>query len=251
MLAEVCWSANRASSMRSTILLCLVAVLSTRVHCQQIAELDLGRQPSDTADAREVNVMPAGCGVAPAVHGDGVIVNTGPNKGSKLKIEVTLPKNTFEHGETVQSSILIRNVGTDAIVIPWSLDSNVSIRPKDVSQFAYDMGWFELNLKDPGKKEVPLDAESQSHFLYGSVSAPGSSLRINPGEWVTLKLRFLLDQRRTSSVLVPIKTGDATIEVAWRQARFEWKADGCAVQTGYFTYQFQEDAKPIKIKVAE
>jgi hypothetical protein len=83
------------------------------------------------------------------------------------------------------------------------------------------------------------------------VSIRGSSLSINPGEWVVLKLRFLIDERRTSSVLVPIKTGEANIEVTWRQARFEWQADGCAVKTGYFSYEYQQDAKPIKIKVAD
>jgi hypothetical protein len=237
--------------MKAILLLSLMAMLSTRIHCQQIGELDLGRQPRDPAEAREVNVMPVGCGVAPTVHGDGVIVNTDPDKRSKLKIELTLPKDKFKQGETVKSSILIQNVGTDAIVIPWSPDSNVSIRPKDVLSYAYDMGWLEPRLKGAGKIETPLESESQSHFLYSSVSTPGSSLSINPGEWVILKLRFLIDERRTSSVSVPIKTGDANIEVTWRQARFEWQADGCAVKTGYFSYEYQEDAKPIKIKVAE
>jgi hypothetical protein len=237
--------------MKTIMLLSLMAMLSTPIHCQQIGELDLGRQPRDPAEAREVNIMPLGCGVAPAVHGDGVIVNSDLNKRSTLKIELTLLKNTFKQGEKVESSILMQNVGTDTIVIPWSLDSTVSIRPKDVSQYAYEMGWFELKLKGASKIEVPLESESQSHFLYSSVAAPGSSLSINPGEGVILKLRFLIDEKRTSSELVPINTGDANIEVTWRQARFEWQADGCAVKTGYFNYEYQEDAKPIKIKVAE
>lgn len=237
--------------MKTIMLLSLMAMLSIRIHCQQIGELNLGRQPHDPAEAREVNVMPVGCAEAPTVHGDGVIVNSDPNKRSKLKIELTLAKDTFKQGETVESSVLIQNVSADAIVIPWSLDSNVSIRPRDVSQYAYDMGWFEVKLKGAPKIEAPLESESQSHFLYGSVSTPNSSLTINPGEWVVLKLRFLIAQRRTSSVLVPIKTGDANIEVAWRQARFEWEADGCTVKTGYFSYDYQENAKPINIKVVE
>lgn len=237
--------------MKTIVLMSLMAMLSTWIHSQQIGELDLSRQPRDPAEAREVNIMPAGCGVAPADHGDGVIVSPDPNKKPKLKIELTLPKGTFKQGETVESNVLMQNVGTDAMVIPWSLDSNVSIRPKDVSQHAYEMGWFELKLKGAHKVEVPLESESQSHFLYGSLSTPGSSLSINPGEWVILKLHFLIDERRTSSVLVPIKTGDANIEVTWRQARFEWQADGCAVKTAYYSYQYQEDVKPIKIKVAE
>jgi hypothetical protein len=232
--------------MKRIALLSLMAMLSIRIHGQQIGEIDLGRHQFDTAEVRDVNIMPAGCGVTPAVHGDGVIVAPDPNTRSKLKVELTLSKNTFKRGETVEGSILMQNVGTDAIVIPWKLDPRVSIRPKDISQYAYEMGWFELKLKGARKVEIPLEAESQSHFLYSSASSPGSSLSINPGEWVIFS-----DERRTSSVLLPIKTGNADIEVEWRQARFEWQADGCAVKTGYFSYVYQQDARPIKVNVAE
>jgi hypothetical protein len=50
----------------------------------------------------------------------------------------------------------MQNLGTDTVVIPWNVDSNVSIRPKDVSQYAYDVGWFELKLKGARKIEVLL-----------------------------------------------------------------------------------------------
>jgi hypothetical protein len=50
----------------------------------------------------------------------------------------------------------MQNLGTDTVVIPWNVDSNVSIRPKDVSQYVYDVGWFELKLKGARKIEVLL-----------------------------------------------------------------------------------------------
>lgn len=192
---------------RSALLSLLLAMLSIRMHGQQIGEIDLGRHQLDTAEVRDVNVTPVGCGVAPAVHGDGVIVDPDPNKRARLKVELTLSKETFKRGETVEGSILMQNVGTDAIVIPWNLDPRVSIRPKDVSQYAYEMGWFALKLRGARKVEIPLESESQSHFLYGSASNPGTSLSINPGEWVIFKLRFLIEERRTSSSIAAHQDG--------------------------------------------
>ena len=52
-------------------------------------------------------------------------------------------------------------------------------------------------------------------------------------------------------MLLPIKTGETNVALEWRQARFEWQVDGCAVKTGYYSYVYQEDAAPIKVKVTE
>jgi hypothetical protein len=235
-----------SSPKKITALLFMVAMLSIRIHGQQIGEIDLSRLEGETAEVQNQNVMPDGCGMPNGVHGDGVIVSPDPNKKPKIRIDLTLPKDTFRRGETVEGDVLMENVGADPILIPWNTDPRVSIRPKGTSEYAYEMGWFELKLKDGGSLEVPLESASQSNFLYSS-----ATLNINSGEWATFKLRFVIDERRTSSARRPIKTGGADIAIEWRQARFEWKADGCNVNTGYFSYVYQEDAKPIRIKVAK
>jgi hypothetical protein len=236
--------------MKRIILLILIAMLSTRMRGQKTGEIDLSRHEGDAAEIQSQNVIPDGCGVPHGVHGDGVIVDPDPNKKLKVRIELTLPNDTFKRGEMVDGKISMQNVGVGPILIPWNTDPHISIRPKDASQYAYEMGWFELRLKDGRDVEVPLESASLSNFLYSSASHPGI-LNVNPGEYAIFKLRFLIDERRTSSVRRSLKTGDAHIEIEWRQARYEWQADGCNVNTGYFTYIYQEDAKPIKIKVAE
>jgi hypothetical protein len=35
----------------------------------------------------------------------------------------------------------------------------------------------------------------------------------------------------------------------WRQARYTWHRDGCTVETGYFSYDYQEDASPVSIEI--
>jgi hypothetical protein len=233
-----------SGSMMNLALLLIVVVLSTCMHGQQVGEIDLGRHESDAVAVQSQNVMPEGCGLSHDMHGDGVIVSPNPNEKSKIRIEVSLPKNTFRRGETVDGNVLIKNVGADPILIPWDTDPRISVRPKDTSEHAYEMGWFELTLRDG--RDLRIRLVSQSNSLYSSATP-----NLNPGEWAGFKLRFLIDERRTSSARRPIPTGVAYIAIEWRQARFEWKTEGCNVNTGYFSYIYQEDAKPITVKVAE
>ena len=151
--------------MKRTVLLCVLAVSSIRFYGQRVGEIDLARHQLDKPEVRDVDVMPTGCGTASVSHGDGAIVANDPNKRPKLKVELTLPKATFKRGEIVEGSILMQNIGSEPIVIPWSLDPRVSTRPAEVSQYAYEQGWFEVKLRGPHKAEIPLESEPQSRFL--------------------------------------------------------------------------------------
>jgi hypothetical protein len=50
-------------------------------------------------------------------------------------------------------------------------------------------------------------------------------------------------------VLLPIKPGKAEIRLQWRQARFTWHSKGCAADTGYFSYVYEEEMKPVSIAI--
>jgi len=125
--------------MKTILLLSLIATLSTRSYGQQVGEIDLSRHGGDTAEVQDQNVIPEGCGMPHGVHGDGVIVDSDPSKRSKLRIELTLPNDTLRRGETVEGRILMQNVGADPILIPWNADPRVSIRPKDASEYSYEI----------------------------------------------------------------------------------------------------------------
>ena len=160
-----------------------------------------------------------------------------------------LSKETFERGEIIDGQILMQNVGLDAVVIPWSSDPQVSNRPSGAVQHEYEMGWFELELRGTGKIRVPLESESESSFLYSSDSNSKSSLRIESGQWVIAKFKFLVEEKQKLSAFLTLKTGKGEINARWRQARYTWQRDGCTVETGYFNYDYQEDAKPVSIEV--
>lgn len=232
--------------MREKTLLLFVVTLAINLHGQQVGEIDLVRHQSDSTERDDV--VPSGCDFPHYTNSDGVIVDTG--KKPKLRVELVLSKNVFERRDTVEGKVVMQNIGPTAIAIPWSLDPRVGKRPKEVIQNEYEMGWFELELKGFGKVSVPLESGSESSPLYSSPSNPLTRLSIEPGQTVVIKLKFRLEEKRKLSALVEIKPGKAEIGAKWRQANFTWRRDGCAVQTGYFSYDYQEDVKPASVEIS-
>ena len=235
--------------MKKKALLFCLAVFTVDLRAQQIAEIDLARHKPDKTDAQSADVGLDGCDFPHYSNSDGVIVNT--DRKSKLKVELTLPKEAFERGDLVDSQVLMQNLGLDAIVIPWNSDPQIRNRPRGAIQHEYEMGWFEIEWRGAGKVSVPLELESEATSLYSSDSKSQSSLRIEPGQWVIFKFKFLLEEKQKLSVLLPLKPGKAEIIVKWRQARYTWHRLGCAVETGYFNYDRYQDAKPVSIEIVK
>jgi hypothetical protein len=225
------------------------------LRAQQIAQIDLVRHETRSTELKDTDVEPSNCGdsLQYNVHGDGVIVTTDvtTDKKPKLKMDLTLPKQTLERGERIEAQIQLENVGSDAVVIPWSSDPHTSKRPSGVVEHEYEMGWFDFQLKNADKRKTSVSLESQSNFLYASTSNPDSVLRIEPGQWLLAKIQFLVEGKRNLSVSLPINLGKAEISAEWRQARFTWQKDGCAVKTGYLSYVYEEHMQPIPITVVK
>ena len=233
--------------MKRKVLLFRMAMLSIDVYGQQIAEIDLVSYKLPKYETQSMDLD--GCSTPFYPHSDGVIVDT--ERRSKLKLELTLSKETVHRGEIVNAQILMQNVGLDAIVIPWSLDPEIRKHPSGTVQHEYELGWFELELKGRGKIRIPLESESESAFLNSSESNPQSRLRLEPGQWVTAKIRFVLKEKEKLSVLEPVKSGTNEISVRWRQARYTWRRDGCTIETGYFSYDYEQDTRPLGIEIVE
>ena len=143
----------------------------------------------------------------------------------------------------------MHNVGRNVVVIPWSLDPEVRKRPRGAIQYEYELGWFELELKAKRRSPVPLESESYSVVLGSSKSNPESSLRLQPGQWVTAKIRFAIEEIRNSSIASPIKPGVAEIGAHWRQGLYTWDQDGCTLKTGYYKYAYEEATHPASIEI--
>ncbi len=224
-------------------------MLSIPLHGQQVAEIDLvTHHISAQAASSASDTVLAGCESPFYSHSDGAIVKTEEPRPT-LALEMTLANQTVRRGQTVDAQVLLRNIGSKAVVIPWSLDPEIRKHSPDADQHEYELGWFELQLITKNKRRVPLESESQTLLLSSSESRQGSKLRLEPGQWVTAKVRFVIDEKRNLSVLLPVKPEKAQVSAQWRQARYTWHRDGCTVNTGYFSYDYQEDARPVTIEI--
>jgi hypothetical protein len=97
---------------------------------------------------------------------------------------------TFSLGDRVRGEVLMRNTGPDAVEIPWTVDSQISTPELGSLQRDYDSGWFEVEIKDQHAPGIRLESESVSSFLYSSPSAPETSLRLEPGQWIVARFDF-------------------------------------------------------------
>jgi len=231
---------------KKAFLLLVLAILSADVRAQQVAEINLARPHAVGPDTyNDADIAPEGCESPHYKDSDGLI----KHRKSKFKVELALSKTSFERGETLQATILMKNIGSDAVVIPWVADSRLSIRPAGTVQYDYEVGWFDVELSTP-QKGVPLELKSVSTSLYSSPSVPESSLRIEPGQWVVVKFIFVIEKKRILSEGLPIDTGSAVIRAEWRQVRFTWRRHGCTVNMGYFNHRYQGAQTAVDVVVA-
>src|SRR5882672_3648046 len=87
-------------------------------------------------------------------------------------------------------------------------------------------GGLNWNWLAKNRREVPLESGSQTFFLGSSESNPKGKLRLEPGQWITAKIRFAMDEKRNLSVLLQIQPGKPELRAHWRQARYTWHRDG-------------------------
>jgi hypothetical protein len=234
--------------MKGRLSLLLWLILSVSLHGQQVAEIDLvARQmPKGVASGNSDTAL-AGCESPVYSHSDGAILT--PERRPKLRLDVALAKQTAHRGETVDAQVLMRNVGSEAVVIPWSVDPEIREHAPNAVQHEYELGWFELELTAKNERGVPLESESQTLSLASSELKPRSTLRLEPGRWVTAKIRFAIDEKQILSSLLPLNPGTAEVSAHWRQARYTWHRVGCTVEAGYFSYDYQEDVHPVSIEI--
>ncbi len=155
----------------------------------------------------------------------------------------------FSLGDRVKGDVVVKNVGSEDVQIPWTMDPKI-ITPKVGSlQHDYDLGWFEVELKYKDASEIRLESESVSGFLYGSPTAPGTSLQLEPGQWIVAKFDFILEEDHKSSAGQRLKSGKAGVTVRWRQALYTWRREDCKVETGHYNYNYETESKPVVLEL--
>lgn len=209
---------------------------------QKIADIDL-TQPPPSVRLHQAGIVPKECGAPEYVNSDGAIVSS---KGRFQLIPQLMILNgkTFRLGDRVKGEVLMRNIGPDAVEIPWTVDPQISIPRVGSLQHDYDLGRFEVEIKNQHAAGIRLESESVSSFLYSSPS-PGTSLRLEPGQWIVARFDFILEADYKSSVGRHLRSGKADIVLRWRQALDTWRRESCKIETGYYNYDYGAEAKPV------
>jgi hypothetical protein len=222
----------------------LLSISVLPLYAQKVGEVDL---TSEVPTVDKKSVPTAECeGVENGFTlSDGFIVP----QGDRLKLELRI--NSLSSlkpalGEAVEAEIALKNIDRSDIVIPWSTDPNTANRPPAATHHEYESASVSIRMKDENGKEELL--KSLPHPLYSSTAQPQSSLKLLPGQWVTMRIKFslLVDEERPSRSLA---SGPAELRVQWRQGSFSWEHKGCDFTFGYSTYStfYEQITDPVKI----
>jgi len=92
--------------------------------------------------------------------------------------------------------------------------------------------------------------KSQSFRLYSSAAQPQSTLKLSPGQWVAMRIKFrlLIDEEKPSHSLA---AGPAELRIEWGQADYTWRRKGCQITSSFLSYFkfYEEITDPVKILV--
>jgi hypothetical protein len=222
----------------------LVLAASLTLHAQKVAEVDLTRQVHAVA---EQSILPPECEGVQATfsHGDGYILPAGERKRLELHV-ISLSPLSPNLGSEVEAEITLKNVAKAPIEIPWETDPNAAQRPTEATRYEYEAAWFWIRIRDRGGADRFL--KSLSNPLYSSPERPQSTLKLEPGQWVAMRLKFRLeiDEKISTAKLEP---GPAELKIEWRQGNYTWERKGCDGKTGYSTYDsfYEQKMDPVSI----
>lgn len=160
---------------------------------------------------------------------DGVIL---PEDKEPREISLAITKLSDENptvGSEVVAEIQLRNIGKNPINIPWSTDPSVIKKGQDPDHLKWEQGGFEMRLRDWRNEGFVL--KSPELPLYGSKFSPESQLTLQPGEWVTARMNFEIEDRYFGT-----PEGESRLSVEWEQASRTWARSKCGATTGWFDY---------------
>ena len=229
------------------LLFALLPAAGLTLHAQKVGDLDLTRE-APAVEKQET--LPAECeGVASGVsHSDGFIV---PQDQERRKLELRVASLSSLRpalGSTVEAEITLKNIDHADIMIPWSIDPSTVNRPLGAKHYEHESAGFRIRMADESGKEEFL--KSLSLPIYSSAAQPQSVLKLSPGQWVAvrIKFRFLINEENPSRSLA---SGPAELKVEWRQSQYAWERKGCNIASSYSSYStfYEQITDPVKVVV--
>lgn len=104
----------------------------------------------------------------------------------RLPLEITLlrlDKHSYQMGDEVIYDVVIRNVGQDIVVTPWSPDRD-QVKPEEKT---YPPGYMDATLSLVIRDEVLGEQRIYGASVYGSQLVPSSLKKLRPGQAVRIR----------------------------------------------------------------
>lgn len=118
--------------------------------------------------------------------GDIVISASNDTPFQRLPLEITLlrlDKRSYQMGDEVIYDVVIRNVGQDIVVIPWSPDRD-QVKPEEMT---YPPGYVDATLSLSITDEVLGEQLIYGASVYGSEQVRSSLKKLRPGQAVRIR----------------------------------------------------------------
>jgi len=232
---------------RTTLVAVCFCLLPGPARGQQIGTVDLTQQTklSESAQEKEKYQPPKGCkNLLPGDIADGAV---SPPEHGPHEIVVEIVKINAENaavGSDVQGEVRLQNSGEYSIQIPWSTDPQTMWQGQDPNYLEWDYGYLSFDLQGTGS------LKTLSQPLHGSKYVAGSMLTIQPGEWITFKVKFKLEPEDPIPGRV-VNQGEGQLQVGWVQTLNAWNVHNCSVAHAFFQYRgyYDQQNPPITIKI--
>src|ERR1700735_239155 len=234
-------------NMKALLVPTLTLLLANHAFPQQIASVDLTQRLESTQPTERQKVTPLAEACAEPTGGvfDGVVLPD-DKRPREISVEFTnLSSVNPQVGSEVVADIRLRNIDKKPINIPWSTDPSVIEKGQSPDHLEWEQGGFEVRLKDHRNNGFVL--KSLDMPLYGSKFSPGSQLTIQPGEWVSARMNFKIEDRYFGT-----PEGESRLSVEWEQASRTWTRSKCGVTTGWFGYNrgfYKQERPSVTIQV--
>lgn len=199
--------------------------------------------------------MPADCSNSlPEVFADGFIPSP-HNRPYKIEVKPISVNNE----ESAVTGILgvkfeLRNIGADAIQIPWSTNPDVIKKGQDPKHLGWNEAHFYVSLK--GLNTAKSVVRDLSKSLFGSKYSTGTQLTIHPGEWIAVITHFQLTPHY---IVVPHGEGGEpshlSVWLYWEYRSLDFKNDflpaqisgPCQIISGSFGLSYQEEGSKLQV----
>lgn len=210
---------------------------------------ELGARTTVTEESqKEEKPSAPGCeNLRPGIIADGLIEPQDGQLRDILVEVIGLNDSRPRIGAEIEADVRLKNIGRQAVQIPWSSDPRVIDVGQGPSQFLWDAGTFEFLLEND---EDSLRLVSSTDWLYGTEFAKGSKITLNSEDSVRIKIAFKLANKYFPED-GRLHLGDWHLRVAWHQVQRNQTVKDCTIDNAYFSYRrfYRQRNVPVTIHV--